>query len=121
MLLALDSEWRWIAAAAAFAYAALIFSFLGGVWWGEALQAERAPRWAFAIAVLPSLIALALFLPWTIGWDWPGPALLALGLLIAASPLIDRALGFGPPEWRRLRSNLSWGLGALTFIAGLVA
>ncbi|MDC7286169.1 hypothetical protein NXH56_09445, partial [Bifidobacterium thermophilum] len=68
------------------------------VWWGQAIgrasDGRPASTGAYLLAVLPSLLAVALFLPWTFGWDWPGPALLYLGALILASPLIDRALGF---------------------------
>ena len=82
---------KWSALALAFGYAALIFSFLGGVWWGMALALPRVPRWIFAVAVLPSLIALALWFPWMVGETWPGPELIVLGVFIAASPLVDRA------------------------------
>jgi F0F1-type ATP synthase assembly protein I len=114
-------EWRYSALAGGFAYAAAIFSFLGGVWWGQAVQNGRASTGAYVIAVLPSLIAVALFLPWTFGWEWPGPALLYLGALIAASPLIDRALGFAHRDFLRLRWHLSLGLGGLTIALGLAA
>ncbi|MFW5633621.1 MAG: DUF3429 family protein, partial [Erythrobacter sp.] len=76
------SGWGYAALAAGFAYAAAIFSFLGGVWWGQAI-AHSCDRpvgaGAYLVAVLPSLIAVALFLPWLFGWEWPGPALLYLG------------------------------------------
>jgi hypothetical protein len=32
-----DHEWRYAALAGGFAYAAVVFSFLGSVWWGQAL------------------------------------------------------------------------------------
>jgi hypothetical protein len=114
-------EWRYSALAGGFAYAAAIFSFLGGVWWGQALQSGRASTGAYLLAVLPSLIAVALFLPWTFGWEWPGPALFYLGALIAGSPLIDRALRFATPEFLQLRWDLSIGLGGLTLMLGIVA
>lgn len=114
-------EWRYSALAGGFAYAAAIFSFLGGVWWGQAVQSGRASTGAYAVAVLPSLLAVALFLPWTFGWSWPGPALLYLGALILASPLIDRALGFARGDFLRLRWHLSLGLGGLTIALGLAA
>lgn len=114
-------EWRYSALAGGFAYAAAIFSFLGGVWWGQAAASGRATTGAYGLAVMPSLLAVALFLPWTFGWDWPGPALLYLGALIALSPLIDRALGFAQPDFLRLRWHLSLGLGTLTIALGLVA
>lgn len=112
-----DASFRWIAIAGGYGYAAFIFSFLGGVWWGLALNAVQAPRWIYLAAVAPSLIALASYLPWTWGWDWPAPSLwiLAIGLLL--SPLVDRALGKTialPNGWLRLRVHLSTGLGLLT-------
>ena len=114
-------EWRYSAMAGGFAYAAAIFSFLGGVWWAQAVQSGRASTGAYLLAVSPSLLAVALFLPWTFGWSWPGPALLYLGALILASPLIDRALGFAAPDFLRLRWHLSLGLGGLTIALGLAA
>jgi hypothetical protein len=114
-------EWRYSALAGGFAYAAAIFSFLGGVWWGQAVQSGRATTGAYLIAVMPSLLAVALFLPWTFGWEWPGPALFYLGALIALSPLIDRALGFAAKDFMRLRWHLSLGLGSLTIGLGVLA
>ena len=116
-----EHEWRYAALAGGFAYAAAIFSFLGGVWWGQALASGRATTGAYVLAVMPSLIAVALFLPWSFGWEWPGPALLYLGALILASPLVDRALGFAAADFLRLRWHLSIGLGALTIALGLIA
>lgn len=114
-------EWRYSALAGGYAYAAAIFSFLGGVWWGQALASGRATTGAYVLAVMPSLIAVALFLPWTFGWEWPGPALLYLGALILGSPLIDRALGFAQADFLRLRWHLSLGLGGLTIALGMLA
>jgi hypothetical protein len=118
-------EWRFAALAGGFAYAAAIFSFLGGVWWGQAVQSARAngpaTTGAYLVAVLPSLIVVALFLPWSFGWEWPGPALLYLGALIALSPLIDRKLGYAASDFLRLRWHLSLGLGSLTIALGLLA
>lgn len=114
-------EWRYAALAGGYAYAAAIFSFLGGVWWGQALASGRATTGAYVLAVMPSLIAVALFLPCGFGWEWPGPALLYLGALILASPLVDRALGFAAADFLRLRWHLSIGLGALTIALGLMA
>ena len=120
-LVLMGHEWRYSALAGGFAYAAAIFSFLGGVWWGQAIASNRATTGAYLVAVMPSLMALALFLPWTFGWEWPGPALLYLGALIALSPLVDRALGFAGPDFLRLRWHLSLGLGGLTIALGLTA
>jgi len=114
-------EWRYAALAGGFAYAAAIFSFLGGVWWGQALQSGKATTGAYVVAVMPSLLAVALFLPWSFGWEWPGPALLYLGALILGSPLVDRALGYAAGDFLRLRWQLSAGLGGLTIALGLLA
>ena len=114
-------EWRYSALAGGFAYAAAIFSFLGGVWWGQALASRRATTGAYLLAVMPSLLSVALFLPWTFGWEWPGPALMYLGALIALSPMIDRALGFAAADFLRLRWHLSLGLGTLTIALGMAA
>ena len=113
-LTVLEHEYAYTAMAGGFAYAAAIFSFLGGIWWGQAVQSGRAGAGAYLLAVCPSLIAVALFLPWSFGWEWPGPALLFLGILLLGSPLVDRALGFAQADFMRLRWHLSIGLGGLT-------
>ena len=120
-LVASGSEYAYSALAGGFAYAAAIFSFLGGVWWGQAIASGRGGAGAYLIAVLPSLLSVALFLPWTFGWEWPAPALLYLGALILASPLVDRGLGFASKDFFRLRVELSIGLGVLTILLGIAA
>jgi hypothetical protein len=118
------SDWRWGALALAWGYAGCIFSFLGGVWWGIGLTSERAPGWVVGAAVLPSLIALATLLPWLVGGLWPEPSLIILGALIAASPLVDRAIGQTvtlPDGWMRLRWHLSLGLGGMSIAIGLIS
>ena len=119
-----DPEQRWAALAIGYAYAALIFSFLGGVWWGQALSAKSMPDWIYLAAVAPSLIALATYIPWVIGADWPGPSLVILGLCLTLSPLVDRAIGAHselPAGWMRLRLILSSGLGVLTLVLAWAA
>lgn len=120
-LAASGHDYGYSALAGGFAYAAAIFSFLGGVWWGQALTIGKAGAGAFGIAVMPSLLSVALFLPWTFGWEWPGPALYYLGALILLSPLIDRSLGLSAPDFFRLRVQLSAGLGGLTIALGILA
>ena len=118
-----DPAQRWIILAAGFGYAAFIFCFLGGVWWGLAMSSRSVPSWIWVAAVSPSLIALVLFLPWTFGWEWPRPAMLVLAALILASPLVDWAMGWHvplPQGWLRLRVHLSAGLALLTLLLSLL-
>ena len=114
-------EWRWTALAMGWGYAALIFSFLGGVWWGLAAGAVARnclpPGWVWIVAVFPSLLALATFYPWVVGAPWPGPSLIILGVAIAVSFVMDMALArFTPPWWLGMRIPLSLGLGLATIL-----
>jgi len=116
------SEYHWTGLAAAYGYAAFIFSFLGGMWWGVGVASRKADAPAapiFALSVAPSLLAFATYLPWIWGLDWPGPSLAWLGIFLLLSPLGDRWLGKRcdlPVGWMRLRWHLSLGLGGLTFL-----
>ena len=125
VLYAGPAEWREAALAIAFAYAALILSFLGGMWWGiaaaaPAAQRRRALGWLWIAAVLPSLVALACFLPWALGWAWPEPSLVMLGGALLVSLGVDAKLGaLAPRWWMALRVPLSTGLGLATIAAAL--
>lgn len=115
--------WFFPALASGYLYAVLIFSFLGGTWWGLAARSPRPPVWAYILAVLPSLIALASAVPWMTGDPWPQPSLMLIGTLILLSPLVDRALtraGMAPGWWLGLRVQLSVGLGLTTLVLGLI-
>jgi len=119
-------EWRWSALAIGWAYAALIFSFLGGLWWGLAAgspdEARRAPGWLWLASVTPSLVALATFVPWVFGATWPGPSLYVLGAGILVSFLVDaRLVTIRPTWWMALRVPLSLGLGGATILLGVAA
>lgn len=118
-------QWRFGALALGWLYAALIFSFLGGLWWGLAAAAQgSAPGWLWWVSVVPSLAALASILPWLTGGSWPGPSLVLIGLALFISPLVDRriaAAGLAPPWWMTLRLMLSMGLGAMAVLMGVVA
>lgn len=118
-----DPEVRFSALALAFAYAALILSFLGGLWWGLAAKADAPPSWLWVAAIAPSLVALASAWPWAVGLSWPGPSLAVLGAAVIGSLEVDRrlvVLGIAPPGWLHLRLPLSLGLGALTLAAAFV-
>ena len=117
-------EIRFTALSLGFAYAALIYSFLGGVWWGLAAASRLpVPGWLWAAAVLPSLFALVTAWPWATGHEWPGPSLVVLGVLIMTSALVDlklRSLSMTPEGWLSLRMPLSLGLGFMTLLAGVM-
>lgn len=117
-----ESQLPGMVGALALIYSALILSFLGGIWWGVAVarapMEEQAPL--FALAVVPSILALLLV---GLSLRWPMIASMLLGLVIIATPLVDRALRarrLVPPWWMRLRVPLSLALGALTFGLGLL-
>lgn len=115
--------WFFPALASGYLYAVLIFSFLGGSWWGLAARTAQPPVWCYVLAVLPSLIALASAVPWMTGDPWPQPSLMLIGTLILLSPLVDRALtraGMAPPWWLGLRVQLSLGLGLTTLALGMI-
>ena len=110
---------RWIALAAACFYAALILSFLGGMWWMAGLLSGLRAGWVYGLAIVPSLIGWAALLPWSAGWNWPGPSLVVLALALLASPLVDRTLARHvafPAGWLRLRAIMTSGLGLLTML-----
>lgn len=110
---------RWVALAAACFYAAIMLSFLGGLWWMAGLLSGQRASWVYGLAVMPSLIGFAALLPWGWGWNWPGPSLVALALTLLASPLVDRALARHmalPSSWLRLRVMMAGGLGILTLL-----
>ncbi len=113
-----NPEARFVALACGFAYAALILSFLGGMWWGlAAADGRRSPAWVWIAAVVPSLIALASAYPWMVGAPWPGPSLVMLGIALIGSLGVDwklRDLGLTPAWWLTLRIPLSLGLGGMT-------
>ncbi len=124
VVLLTDPTLRWTAMAGGFGYAAIIFSFLGGVWWGIGVSNPQAPRWIYLAAVMPSLLAFAAYLPWIFGWNWPGPSLVALALLLLLSPVIDHEIGLTialPDGWLALRRTLSFGLAWLTAALAVVA
>ena len=114
-----DVALRFSALSMGYAYAALILSFLGGLWWGLAARAKHPPEWVWVAAIAPSLIALGSAVPWALGEPWPGPSLAILGVALIAALGVDRLLvreGLTPRWWMSLRVPLSLGLGAMTFL-----
>lgn len=113
------------ATAAAFGYALLILSFLGGIWWGFAMrqQGDAAQGRLALLAVIPNLVAFAILLGATMTGrvEW---GLVATGSAILLTLPVDRMLvrrGDAPADWMRLRMPLSIGLGALTILAGALS
>jgi hypothetical protein len=118
-----DGALSWTAPAAAFAYAAFIFSFVGGYWWGVAFDREPQRPIILFIAVLPMLLCFALFLPWVLGWSWPGPQLVGLGIAIMAGFLVDWLIlrsAVAVPGWLHIRLIASLGLGLSTMLIGFI-
>ena len=123
MAVAYGGPERWIALAAGCFYAAIILSFLGGMWWMAGLLSGLRAGWVYGLAVLPSLIGFAALLPWTVGWSWPGPSLVVLALALLVSPLVDRTLARQmavPPGWLRLRLAMAGGLGLMTLLIAAI-
>lgn len=105
---------------AAFLYAALILSFLGGLWWGVAAAHQSAPRWLYVAGVAPSLVAFAAGLLWIMRSGSPDQALTIVGVGLLLAPIVDRELsrqGLVPTGWLGMRITLSVGLGILTLLA----
>lgn len=116
-----DGPLHFSALSMGYAYAALILSFLGGLWWGIAASQPNPPEWLWVAAIAPSLIALGSAVPWATGQPWPGPSLLILGVALIGALAVDLVLarrGLVPPWWMSLRLPLSLGLGGLTLALG---
>lgn len=110
-------------AAMGLAYAALILSFLGGMWWMAALQQGVTRTWPYLVAVLPSLLGWLALLPLAVGFDGIGIGLTLVGFLLLCSPLVDRALVRlipMPGGWITLRVMMATGLGLLTLLLAMV-
>ena len=102
------------------AYAGLIFTFLGGTWWGFAASAPAAERrsalvWLWIAAVLPSLMVLAFVGLWLWGLLVLEQVLVMLGASLLIALAVDvRIAALGPRWWLQLRVPLSVGLGLTT-------
>ncbi len=105
----------------ALVYGGLILSFLGGVWWGFAMRRTDHQASLAALAVLPSLVALAANLL-AARYGLP-PALGLIAVALVATLAVDKALvatAEAPAGWLALRAPLSLGLAALTVAAALL-
>jgi len=104
-------------------YAAIILSFLGGLWWMAALLSGETRAWIYLVSVVPSLAGWAALLPLIFEWPWPSPSLIALGLLLLASPIVDATLSRHiavPQGWLRLRVVMAVGLASATLAMAIV-
>jgi hypothetical protein len=107
----------------ALTYGIVILSFLGGTWWGFAMRRTNGQPALAAVAVLPSLVGVALMIATQFGLPL-SRSLVLLGSAIALTLLVDRRLvatGDAPANWMSLRVLLSLALGGLTIAAGLLA
>jgi hypothetical protein len=102
-------------------YAALILSFLGGLWWGLGSAAgERAPGWLWVAAVSPSLIAFFAMALMVLDLMRAQAALGVIGAALILALPVDKALvraGLTPAWWMQLRTPLSLGLGGMALMA----
>lgn len=115
-----ETHWQEPARQIGAIYGGLIFTFLGGTWWGIAAGAPAAERrnglgWVWIAAVMPSLIALALMVASVIGILPLEPLLVMLGSGLLVALGVDARLAMLAPRWwMHLRAPLSLGLGAAT-------
>jgi len=105
----------------AFFYAALILSFIGGIWWGFAMQRTAGQGPLALLAIVPTLVTImlvAMAVHGSLRW-----AMVALASAIMLTLLVDRRLvatGETPAGWMGLRVPLSLGLGVLTILAAMM-
>ena len=95
------------------AYAALILSFLGGIYWGLGFRSPQASAQPFVWGVLPSLGAwIALVMPAYAG-------LVLHGVMLIICYLVDRRLypALGAAAWLTLRFRLSAVAALCCFLA----
>lgn len=93
-------------------YSAVILSFLGGLWWMAALQANIRSAPVYLVSVTPSLLAWSLY-------PMVRDPQFVIGAALLLSPLVDRWLARQirfPDGWLRLRLVLGVGLGLGTIL-----
>ena len=118
-------DWAVAAKAIAAVYAALIFTFLGGAWWGIASAAPAAERrgglaWLWIASVVPSLLATAALALWLGGRLPVDPVLVSLGAGLLVALGVDVRVGsLAPRWWMQLRAPLSVMLGSATIAIAL--
>jgi hypothetical protein len=105
----------------AFFYAALILSFIGGIWWGFAMRRTAGQGALALLAILPTLVTIVLVAVAVHGsLRW---AMVALASAIMLTLPVDRRLvatGEAPTGWMGLRVPLSLGLATLTILAAMM-
>lgn len=95
------------------AYAGVVVSFLGGIYWGLGMRQSVPSPLPFVWGVVPSLVAaIAVVMPAYAG-------LVAHGAMLVVCYLVDRRLypSLGASAWLTLRFRLSAGAALACFIA----
>ena len=121
-------DWVAYAIVVAIAYAAIILSFLGGIWWGIAMGRRVGQTRLAVLAIAPSLWVFATMLGMLAAgkagvvvelyYAWGATALAAALLAtIAVDARLERS-GEAPAGWTGFRVRLSVGLALLTAAAG---
>ena len=120
-----SGEWQDAGRVVGAIYAALIFTFLGGTWWGIAAGAPAAERrgglaWLWIAAVVPSLISAVALGLWLSGRLPIEPVLVTLGGGLMVALGVDSRVGsLAPRWWLSLRVPLSVVLGVTTIAIAL--
>lgn len=107
--------WSVRAAAATAAYAAVVVSFIGGIYWGLAFR-QADPAGALLVwGVVPSLLAAAAMM------GSPAAALVALSVVLIVCYLVDRRFypANGIEKYLPLRRHLTLGAVAGCLVAAL--
>lgn len=123
------TDLAWILAYAGYGfallYAAIILSFLGGIWWTFAMRRTDGQARLASVAVVPPLVGFGLVAAAVFGAPMTIPAwpAIVLGCVVMLTLLIDKRLvrtGEAPTGWMALRIVLSVGLGLETIAAGVL-
>ncbi|MDY0744295.1 DUF3429 domain-containing protein [Paucibacter sp. R3-3] len=94
-------------------YAALVISFLGGIYWGLAARQPDGPSRPFVIGIVPSVVAwIGVLMP-------PYSGLVVHGVMLVAGYLVDRRFypQLGVAAWLTPRFRLSAVAALCCFLA----